>query len=334
MSAPEDLKRKQPLVIGTHSGTFHCDEALALFMLKRLEEFQSAEIIRTRDTAKLAECDVVVDVGGEYDFSKLRFDHHQRGFEETFDEKHSIKLSSAGLIYKHYGKRVVAKELGLPLEDPKTETLYQKIYDSFIEALDGNDNGVPQYPSDVEAAYTDHTHLPSRVSRLNPWWNQIDIDVDARFAKAMELAGADFLDRIHFLGKAWLPARDIVLRALESRNQVDPSGRILRLESPCPWKEHLFDLEEDLGIPEDARPLYAIFPDDRAGQWRIQGVPLQVDSFELRKALPEPWRGYRDEELSEKSGVPGGVFVHHSGFIGGNATESGALDMAKKAVSF
>lgn len=25
---------------------------------------------------------------------------YQRGFEETFDDKHTIKLSSAGLIYK------------------------------------------------------------------------------------------------------------------------------------------------------------------------------------------------------------------------------------------
>lgn len=32
--------------IGTHNGQFHCDEALACFMLKRLPEYQNAEIIR------------------------------------------------------------------------------------------------------------------------------------------------------------------------------------------------------------------------------------------------------------------------------------------------
>ena len=32
--------------IGTHNGTFHCDEALACFQLKLLPEFHNAEIIR------------------------------------------------------------------------------------------------------------------------------------------------------------------------------------------------------------------------------------------------------------------------------------------------
>lgn len=42
------------------------------------EFLQDAEIIRTRDPAELAKCDIVVDVGGEYDPKKHRYDHHQR----------------------------------------------------------------------------------------------------------------------------------------------------------------------------------------------------------------------------------------------------------------
>lgn len=48
----------------------------------------------------LDECDIVVDVGGIYDDSKLRYDHHQRGFQEVFGHGFSTKLSSAGLVYK------------------------------------------------------------------------------------------------------------------------------------------------------------------------------------------------------------------------------------------
>lgn len=33
--------------------------------------------------------------------------------------------------------------------------------------------------------------------------------------------------------------------------------------------------------------------------------------------MPEQWRGVRDAELSQVSGVEGGVFVHAAGFIGG-----------------
>lgn len=43
---------KQPKImkkIGTHNGVFHCDEALACFMLKQLPDYRDAEIVRTRN---------------------------------------------------------------------------------------------------------------------------------------------------------------------------------------------------------------------------------------------------------------------------------------------
>ena len=44
------------------------------------------------------------------------------------------------------------------------------------------------------------------------------------------------------------------------------------------------------------------------------------------------WRGLRDQEMSERSGIPGCVFVHSSGFIGGNASYQGALEMALRTL--
>lgn len=44
---------------------------------------------------------------------------------------------------------------------------------------------------------------------------------------------------------------------------------------------------------------------------------MSPESFDSRKALPEAWRGLRDEELSRVSGIEGGIFIHASGFIGG-----------------
>lgn len=62
-------------------------------------------------------------------------------------------------------------------------------------------------------------------------------------------------------------------------------------------------------------------------------MAIAPDRFESRKALPAQWRGLRDEELSRESGIPGGVFIHMSGFIGGNQTFEGALAMAKAALT-
>ena len=125
-------------VLATHNGTFHCDEALAVGLLLLLPENQGVgkwlclgvcrganlapqllcpwrspspvpgalcsvpALIRSRDTAEIDKCNIVVDVGGTYDYSAGRFDHHQRSFTGTMTELgHDIKLSSAGLVYRY-----------------------------------------------------------------------------------------------------------------------------------------------------------------------------------------------------------------------------------------
>ena len=72
VSKHEELKNASEVTIGTHSGTFHCDEALACAMLKCLPEFSSAStpVVRTRDSKALDECSIVVDVGGVYEHEK------------------------------------------------------------------------------------------------------------------------------------------------------------------------------------------------------------------------------------------------------------------------
>jgi uncharacterized UPF0160 family protein len=94
----------------------------------------------------------------------------------------------------------------------------------------------------------------------------------------------------------------------------------------------LFELELELAVPAHEQPFYVIYPDEAGGNWRVQAVSISPESFESRKALPELWRGVRDEELSRMAGIEGCIFVHASGFIGGNKTKEGALEMAKRAV--
>lgn len=35
--------------VGTHHGSFHCDEALGCFMIRLTDKFSNAQIVRTRD---------------------------------------------------------------------------------------------------------------------------------------------------------------------------------------------------------------------------------------------------------------------------------------------
>lgn len=144
-----DIPTTSTTLIGTHDGQFHCDEALAIAMLRLLPQYREATVVRTRDLTKLAQCPIVVDVGAEYVPSRLRFDHHQRGFDNTLGGKFATKLSSAGLVYKHFGSEVIAEVVkgvrgddGKAAEEGMLALLYGKIYEGFMEHIDGIDNGV------------------------------------------------------------------------------------------------------------------------------------------------------------------------------------------------
>ncbi|KAI4172214.1 MAG: hypothetical protein LQ343_003649 [Gyalolechia ehrenbergii] len=362
--------KTSPLLIGTHNGHFHADEALAVYLLRLLPTYNPSTLLRTRDQSLLSTCHTVVDVGGEYDPTINRYDHHQRTFNTTFPNR-TTKLSSAGLVYMHFGKSIIAHRTGLDPAAEDTSLLYRKLYTEFIEAIDANDNGISVYSPSETANLTKRFNdsgitLSSLVSDLN---NDFSISAppneetetettngvststqqaeeDARFLGASELMGKTFLRKLTAYHSTWLPARSTVLKAYESRFDNDPLGRILVFREPTAWKDHLYAFESSSSssssssYPSEKQPqqqnqvLYVLYPESASqeSKWRIQAVPIGKDSFVSRKALPEEWRGLRDEELSEMAGVEGCVFVHASGFIGGNLTEKGAREMAGKAV--
>ncbi|SAM03767.1 hypothetical protein [Absidia glauca] len=308
-------------------GTCYCgfaayDEALAVWMLKQTAAFNQAKLIRTRDPARLAECSVVVDVGGVYDPTKHKYDHHQRGFAETFDAQHHTKLSSAGLVYKHFGREVIRRLVGA--DTKHLDTIYNKTYNGFIESLDAHDNGISAYPSNLTPLFKQTpTHLPARVAQKNPAWNETfsDTEIDASCGELAQY--------IHTLVSSWLPARTLVVEALARRHQVHPSGRVIALDRNCPWKEHLMELENE----HNTSILYVLYPESSSsGNWRIQCVPTRPEGFENRKGLPEAWRGFQDQELCRISTIDDCIFVHAGGFIGGNKTRHGVYEMARLAL--
>ncbi|GJD10214.1 UPF0160 protein [Galdieria sulphuraria] len=282
--------------IGTHNGKFHCDEALACFLLRLTDNFRDASVVRTREENVLSQMDCVVDVGGVYDPTIFRFDHHQRGFFETFSAKTSIPLSSAGLVYKHFGREILTKLLP-DMDDTNRSILFEHVYNSFVEELDAIDNGVNAYDTDVAPKYSIHTHLSARVGSLNPAWNDSDPDEETAFQKAMKLAGDEFIEFVKKSANIWLPARNIVKEAFDRRASIDDSLEIVVLETACPWKSHLYELEEVAQNDEAKSIKYVLYP-RKDGSWSVQAVSLSEQSFKSRKPLPSNWRGLRDDALS------------------------------------
>ena len=356
MSSPAAKRLKTsgsgPL-IGTHNGHFHADEALAVYLLRLLPTYSSSPLLRSRDPALLNDCHTVVDVGGEYDPLRNRYDHHQRTFHVTFPAK-KTKLSSAGLVYMHFGQDVIAQKTGLQVSSEEAGLLWRKLYDDFIEAIDANDNGISVYdPKDTaqlsKRFWDGGINIASLVGDLNYEDSDDESDVggaikgkgteaaqaeeDARFLKASEFMGKVFLRKLKDSHRSWLPARSVVREAFFSRKTHHPSGKIMVFESGgYPWKDHLYTFESE--NPSEEPVIYVLYPESRneGSKWRVQAVGPSKDSYECRKAFPAAWRGLRDQALDRESGIEGCVFVHTGGFIGGNETKEGAMEMAKKGL--
>lgn len=207
LKAVEELREQTGgnKIIGTHSEVFHCDEVVATTILLYTNEFKDANIIRTRNQEVLDVLDIVCDVGGTFDASKNRFDHHQRSFNMAWSEDENqpidetlavqpfkIKLSSAGLVWKYYGKEVLSKILAesFPVvastyNPTDIDKMYQKLYKNFFQEIDALDNGVKIAN---EERYWINTNLGTRISRFNKAWNApAEIDQNQQFKRAMRV---------------------------------------------------------------------------------------------------------------------------------------------------
>lgn len=314
--------------IGTHSGSFHCDEVMACCLLKKTFEFANATIIRTRDKSILNTLDILVDVGDEFDPTKYKYDHHQKSFQETFGGRFTqIRLSSAGLIWKYFGKEIIQNLSRF--KDPNTiEILHNKMYSDLFQSLDGWDNGISQYSSEISERYREITNLSLRVNRLNPSWQDKNPDHDEYFYKAMKVVDNDFNEIFQSITNEWLPGRYHVEKALLSAKSVDLSGKIVFLNPFCQWKDHLFNLEDQYGVE---KIVYVIY-EDSSKSWKVQSVGVPGVNFAQRKPLPKAWRGKRQDELVGITGIEDIEFVHASGFIGGAKSYESALRMARTSL--
>jgi uncharacterized UPF0160 family protein len=331
--------------IATHSGTFQADEALGVWILRQTTTYYNSKVTRTRDSSIYSQADIVIDVGGVYDHESKKYDHHQRDYDERFDEKIKLnengeeeriprvtKLSASGLVYRHYGREVI-QNIYPTLSEKEMDLVYNKMYNSFMEAIDAIDTGVEPLPKgcDVELQYRDNTGLSSRVGKLNPRWNDdSDISPDELFEKASSMCGNDFMLVLSSIVESYLPARIFVEQSIKNRFNIDPSGQIVKFESGgLPWKGHLYDLEKELKIVEEKDLIKFVLYTDQAGMWRVQAVTVEGQAFQNRLSLPENWRGVRDADLEKIAGIEGCTFCHAAGFIGGNKSFEGALKMAQ-----
>ncbi len=283
-----------PRSFGTHDGTFHADEVTACALLLVFDLIDQNSIIRTRSAEKLACCEFVCDVGGEYDASKKRFDHHQVSYKGDF--------SSAGMVWLYlYETKKVEK------------ATYHFLQRSLIHGIDAHDNGKVTFEPGV-------CTFSQIISNFVPV--QYDVtseEQDKAFHNALTFVVGHIqrsLARFFYVQES----REQVKAAMIEGNQY------LYFTKSLPWIDAFFEFD---GQNHPAQ--FVIMPS--GNHWKLRGIPpTSEDRMKVRKPLPKAWGGLLDDDLKKVSNIPGAIFCHKGLFISVWETKEDALKALEYAL--
>lgn len=305
------LQKDKEVSIATHSGSFHTDEIFAVAALSLVLDAEgfTYRVVRTRDEELIKSADIVCDVGGVYDATKLRFDHHQK---DSPAPRSGFPYSSFGLIWKHFGMYLCKENL----------EIWSIVEERVAYPIDAHDNGVelctPLFANTRPFLFNDivFTFRPLRSES-----NAGDTG-DKAFLKFVELAREYISRRIQIEAEA---IEDRSKALLAYQDSLDK--RVIVLEEDVAWYDSFAALPE---------PLYVVSPKrDENGNilWRVEAVREDPSSFKNKKSFPESWRGLTGENLEHSSGIPGALFCHRAGFLLTATTKVAAIALANIAAS-
>ncbi|MCK4552936.1 MYG1 family protein [Candidatus Pacearchaeota archaeon] len=283
--------------VAVHDGTFHADEVLAVAILRLL--YPKIKIIRTRDPEKFNKADFRVDVGRRYNPKTGDFDHHQNEFNEK--RKNKIPYASAGLVWKHFGMKLVNSKEG-----------FDYIEEKIIQLLDAEDNGVQTYSNEIVHPYT----LGNVIVSFNPNWQKRNSDKDKLFEKSV-LFTKNLLKREIDFANGMIKANKIIKEAISKSN-----GEYIVLDHLIPWKKTVITKSN----------IKFVVHKQSDGNWFASAVPVKENSFESRKLFPRKWAGLEGKELTQITGVEDSIFCHKNLFAAVAKSKEGVIKLVEMAL--
>lgn len=273
--------------VGTHSGPFHADEVVACALLVFFGLVDRDRIVRTRDQARLNECEFVCDVGGIYSPELKRFDHHQANYRGS--------LSSAGMVWRYLRDQGVVDE-----------EAYSFLNHVLIMGVDAHDIGEsPQIDGLCTFSHVVSNFLPPQY------------DASLKEQEKGFFAALDFV--LGYLGR-FFKRHEIIKEGRKRIQEAMSAGKeYLALDVAVPWLENFFALGG-----EKHPALFLVMP---AGEhWKLRALPPTLERrMDVRYPLPEEWAGLLDVELKKKSGIEGAIFCHKGRFTSVWETKEDAL---------
>ncbi len=273
--------------VGVHDGSFHADEVTACALLLVFKCVDREKIIRSRESRILDECEYVCDVGGVYDPSLRRFDHHQSDY--TGD------LSSAGMIWLYFKNEGIVDR-----------SIYDFLNHSLILGVDAHDNG----KASLEVGVCSFSQV---VTNFVPCiYDAPQEEQMAAFLKAVDFVVGHLerlFERFHYIRSC----QEKVFLAMRKKE------RFLCFDEAMPWMESFFENEG-----ETHPALFVVMP--ASGHWKLRGIPPTLEEkMKVRVPLPASWAGLLDKNLQRISGIQGAIFCHKGRFISVWETKEDAL---------
>ena len=280
------------IIIGTHNGIFHADDALAVALLVMESQCQNYQVVRSRVPADFVDCDFVVDV------SEGLLDHHGSRAEAGVAACTRV-LQLILQSEQQYNNRTWVDFL-------------REVISPMVEKVAAQDTG---------SSVVDHPF---------PWVHPLAAADGIRQRRGEKVDSfRDVVERILQELKARWIAFDIAAEARQAAEEHltdHPYDPVVVFPDSCREAE----VKKLLWCSQHPAVFYVSKEADN--DYRVlcaAPVDQEFSFFGSKMLLPERFRSLRGEELSAACGIPGGIFCHAAGFIAGFDTEAGATDFAK-----
>lgn len=300
----------------THSERFHADEVFASSLINFL--FPIDEIIRTRDNTVILSGQkdkntFVIDVGEKYNVSLNNFDHHQTDFNAVFNEKQWIKMSSCGLIWKHFGRDIIFKlgknEFDIELDASDVEIMWLKLYQTLFLCIDANDNGIKQYKNIRDLNFKNNMGVYDIIAGYNRNIRDEELQL-SQFKKAMDMAFEIFYNKIQYLIEEKKLYDKYLPDFLEALENAGNKQYIYVDDDDIMVERYLTDYDKEVKIKFMISKRYE-------NHYRIYTRRKKNSGFELEKSLisQDNAKYLVGNDL---------IFIHKAGFVGASKTINAA----------
>ena len=171
-----------------------------------------------------------------------------------------------------------------------TEAAREEFRSRYILPIEDADNGISNNP------------LTAYIDDMNPDWDRLE-ESDERFGSAVKLF-LDLIENAQRQERAALRADALLTDAI-----AEAEGQVVLLEKPVPWQRKVCRTDS----------LFVVYY-SRRGEWTVQCVPEEPDSFTVRVPLAS---------MEEMEGCE---FCHAARFLATFDTKEHALNAARKLV--